>query len=437
MTVTLKDSGGTANGGQDTSAPQTFTITVNSVNDAPSFTKGADQTATAGSGAKTVTNWVTNISAGPADESAQAVNFIVSNNNNSLFSAQPAVSATGTLTFTPAASGSGTATVSVAIHDNGGVANSGQDTSAIQTFTITISAAPTPTPTATATATPTATATATATPTATATATATPTPAAPQSQNISTRLKVDTGDKIMIAGFIIQGNQSKSVLLRGMGPSLAAFGIQGVLLDPVLELRNSNSSITTNDNWVDNPQRSLFEGGPFQPSDNRESVVLGTLAAGNYTALLTGKNNTAGVGIVEVYDRDPAADAQLANISTRGFVQAGENVMIGGFILGGSTNNTRIALRGVGPSLAQFGLNPVLADPTLELHDANGATLVANDNWTDDATSAALLSANGLGLGDTKEAGIFTSLPAGQFTVVLAGKNGGIGIGLIEVYNLK
>ena len=212
---------------------------------------------------------------------------------------------------------------------------------------------------------------------------------------------------------------------------------QRTILDPVLELRNSTSSITTNDNWVDSPQRSQFEGGPFQPSDNRESVVLGTLAAGNHTALLTGKNNTAGVGIVEVYDRDPAADAQLANISTRGFVQAGENVMIGGFILGGSTNNTRIALRGVGPSLAQFGLNPVLADPTLELHDANGATLVANDNWTDDATSAALLTANGLGLRDPKEAGIFTSLPAGQFTAILAGKNGGIGIGLIEVYNLK
>jgi hypothetical protein len=243
----------------------------------------------------------------------------------------------------------------------------------------------------------------------------------------------------MIAGFIIQGNAQKPVLLRGMGPSLAAFGIQGVLLDPVLELRDSNSSIMTNDNWVDSPQRSQFEGTPFQPSDNRESVILGTLSAGNYTALLTGKNNTAGVGIVEVYDRDQAADSALANISTRGFVQAGENVMIGGFILGGSSNNARIALRGVGPSLAQFGLNPALADPTLELKDANGATLVANDDWTDDPASAALLTANGLGLSDPKESGIFTALPAGQFTAILAGKNGGIGIGigLIEVYNLK
>jgi hypothetical protein len=248
---------------------------------------------------------------------------------------------------------------------------------------------------------------------------------------------VGTGDKLMIAGFIVTGNESKPVLLRAMGPSLAAFGIQGVLLDPVLELRNSSSSIITNDNWADSPQRSQFEGTPFQPGDDRESVVLGTLAAGNYTALLTGKNNTAGVGIMEVYDRDQTVDAALGNISTRGFVQSGENVMIGGFILGGGTNNSRIALRGIGPSLAQFGLNPVLADPTLELHDANGAILVANDNWTDDPISAALLTANGLALSDPNESGIFTALPAGQFTAILAGNNGGVGIGLVEIYNLK
>ena len=241
----------------------------------------------------------------------------------------------------------------------------------------------------------------------------------------------------MIAGFIIQGNEPKPVLLRAMGPSLAAFGIDNVLLDPVLELRDSSSSLMTNDNWMDSPDRAQFEGGPFQPSDERESIVLGSLAAGNYTALLTGKDNTSGVGIVEVYDRDQAADAALANISTRGFVETGNNVMIGGFILGGSTNNTRVALRGVGPSLAQFGLNPVLEDPTLELRDANGVLLVANDDWLSDSTSAAMLTANGLGLGDPKESGIFTSLPPGQFTAILAGKDGGIGIGLIEVYNLK
>jgi hypothetical protein len=241
----------------------------------------------------------------------------------------------------------------------------------------------------------------------------------------------------MIAGFIIGGNSSKATVLRGIGPSLLAFGISDALLDPVLDLRGSNGSlILSNDNWKDT-QRSQIEGGPLQPGDDHESVIVASLPPAAYTVALTGKNNTAGVGLVEVYDHDQASDSQLANISTRGFVRAGNNVMIGGFILGGNPASTRIALRGIGPSLSQFGLSPVLTDPTLELHDANGATLVANDNWLDDPVSAAQLTANGLALGDPKESGLFISLLPGQFTAVLAGKNGGIGIGLIEVYNLK
>jgi len=240
----------------------------------------------------------------------------------------------------------------------------------------------------------------------------------------------------MIAGFIITGNNNKPVVVRGIGPSLSAFGISGVLLNPVLELRNSNSSLFTNDDWKDT-QQTLIEGTLFQPSDDRESVIFITLAPAAYTATLTGQNNTAGVGLVEVYDHDSSVDSQLGNISTRGFVQAGNNVMIGGFILGGSQTSGRIAIRGIGPSLSQFGLNNVLADPTLELHDANGATLIANDDWTDDPVSAALLTANGLALQNQKESGIFTSLQAGSFTAILAGKNGGVGIGLVEIYNLK
>lgn len=241
----------------------------------------------------------------------------------------------------------------------------------------------------------------------------------------------------MIAGFIITGNSNKAVVLRGLGPSLSSFGLTGLLLDPVVELHAANGSvITMNDNWKDS-QRSQIEGTVFQPSDDRESVILATLSPAAYTAILSGKNNTTGVGAVEVYDNNQAVDSQLANISTRGFVLTGNNVMIGGFILGGNTNNTRIALRGIGPSLAQFGLNPVLADPTLELHDANGTTLITNDDWTDDPVSAAQLTANGLALSNPKESGIFTSLPAGQFTAILAGKNGGVGIGLVEIYNLK
>jgi hypothetical protein len=241
----------------------------------------------------------------------------------------------------------------------------------------------------------------------------------------------------MIAGFIVSGNSSKAVVLRGIGPFLLTVGIADALLDPVLDLRDSNGSlILSNDNWKDT-QRDQIEGGPFQPGDERESVIVATLQPGAYTSALTGKDNTAGVGLVEVYDNNQASDSQLANISTRGFVRGAESVMIGGFILGGHPNSTRIALRGVGPSLSQFGLNNVLADPTLELHDANGATLIANDNWEDDTVSAGLLTSNGLALRDPKESGIFILLPPGQFTAILAGKDGGIGIGLIEVYNLK
>jgi hypothetical protein len=241
----------------------------------------------------------------------------------------------------------------------------------------------------------------------------------------------------MIAGFIIAGNSSKPVVLRGIGPSLLAFGISDALLDPVLDLRGSNGSlILSNDNWKDT-QRSQIEGGPLQPGDDRESVIVATLQPGAYTVALTGKDNTTGVGLVEVYDNNQAVDSQLANISTRGFVQADASVMIGGFILGGHPNSTKIVLRGIGPSLSQFGLNNVLADPTLELHDGNGALLVSNDNWGDDSASAAQLTSNGLGLQNPKESGIFAVLPPGQFTAILAGKDGGIGLGLIEVYNLK
>jgi hypothetical protein len=245
----------------------------------------------------------------------------------------------------------------------------------------------------------------------------------------------------MIGGFIIRGNVAKAVILRGMGPSLANAGVPPgkVLNDPVLELHGPKGAlITSNDNWKDSAQRGQFEGGPFQPTDERESVILATLQPGNYTAVLSGAGGTNGVGLVEIYDNDQAAASDLANISTRGFVQVADEVMIGGFTLGGNNNPTRIAVRALGPSLGSFGLVNVLTDPTLELHNANGTIMVSNDNWQDDPVSAAQLSSNGLALSDSKEAGIFTALaPPGQFTAIVAGKNGGIGVALVEIYNLR
>jgi hypothetical protein len=172
------------------------------------------------------------------------------------------------------------------------------------------------------------------------------------------------------------------------------------------------------------------------PQNPNESAIVTTLEPGAYTAIVAGKNGGTGIGLVEVYDADSSAASQLANISTRGFVQTGDNVMIGGFILGGSNQNTNIVVRGIGPSLAQFGLSNVLADPILELRDGNGALLFSNDDWQNDPAQATQLSAHGLALQDTKESGIFASLPPGAFTAILAGKNSGTGIGLIEIYNV-
>ena len=242
----------------------------------------------------------------------------------------------------------------------------------------------------------------------------------------------------MIGGFIVTGNTPKSLVLRGMGPSLAKSGIIDFLADPVLVLHGPDQGVIfQNDNWKEGPQRSQIEGTTFQPSDERESVMLISVAPGNYTAILSGAGQTTGVGLVEVYDTNQAANSQLSNISTRGFVQVGTNVMIGGFILGGETGNTRLAIRGLGPSLDQSGLSDVLSNPILELKNSNGTTLVANDNWEEDSASATELRANGLALPNNLESGIFTILPPGAFTAILAGNGGGSGIGLVEVYNLR
>jgi hypothetical protein len=306
---------------------------------------------------------------------------------------------------------------------------------------------PTPTPTATATPsatptpaispTPTATATASATPTPSVTATPTSTPA--QALNISTRLRVETGDRIAIGGFIITGTGLKKVAIRGLGPSLANFGISDVLDDPTLELRdNAGVLLAQNDNWQDNSFQAaqLTSFNLALPHPN-ESGIVAILQPGAYTALLSGKNQTTGIGLVEVYDVDADAASQLGNISTRGFVRTGDNVMIGGFILGNTGTNTNIVVRGIGPSLSQFGLNNVLADPTLELRDSNGALLVANDNWQDNSLSAPQLTARGLAPSRPEESGIFANLPPGAFTAILAGKNGGTGLGLVEVFNVQ
>ena len=170
--------------------------------------------------------------------------------------------------------------------------------------------------------------------------------------NISTRLDVQTGDNVLIGGFIVSGTQPKEVIVRAIGPTLGAFGVSGALADPVLELHEPDGTVITNDNWKDT-QESAISATHLAPSNALESAIVATLDPGLYTAIVTGKNSTTGVALVEAYDLDQTVDSQLANISTRGVVEAGDNVMIGGFVVGGNT--ATVALRAIGPSLGALG----------------------------------------------------------------------------------
>ena len=259
-----------------------------------------------------------------------------------------------------------------------------------------------------------------------------PTPTPAQPLNISTRMEVRTDAQVLIGGFIITGNDPKELVLRAIGPSLGGFGIADPLADPVLELHASDGSlITMNDNWKDTQQAEIEASG-FQPQNDLESAIISTLDPGSYTAVVSGKDGGTGVGLVEGYDLDQAVDSQLGNISTRGFVETGTNVMIGGFILGGESGNANVVVRALGPSLTAFGVTGALADPTLELHDQNGALVQSNDNWKE--TQQTEIEATDLQPTNDLESAIFETLAPGAYTAIVAGKDDLTGVGLVEVY---
>ena len=254
--------------------------------------------------------------------------------------------------------------------------------------------------------------------------TPTPAPSPGRALNLSTRMLVQTGDNVGIGGFIITGSAPKQVTVRGIRPALVGLGVPDPLADPVLELHGPAGFTTIiNDNWTDNQAQCEANPGLIPPSPLDAAICGVTLDPGAYTAIVKGKNNTSGVGLVEVYDLGSAA-SQLGNISTRAFVGTGDNVMIGGFILGGG-GNSQIEILGLGPSLAGSGVGGALADPTLELHDSNGAVMASNDNC----------GGNTIHPLNPAEACIDISLPPGAFTAILAEKHGGTGVGLLEIYN--
>src|SRR5205814_1597396 len=246
----------------------------------------------------------------------------------------------------------------------------------------------------------------------------TPTPANVQLLNISGRVLAQGGDKVGIGGFIISGASSKSVIVRAIGPSMTSGGapVPGRLIDPMLELRASDGHlIASNDSWRSTQEQQILQSG-LAPSDNREAAIIASLPAGQYTAIISGANNSSGIGLVEVYDLESALAGELGNLAVRADVKTGDNVLISGLILGGS-NPRRVLFRAIGPSLqSQLG-SAVLQNPLLELHDANGATLASNDNWHS-ASNASEIQATGLAPSNDNESAILMPLGPGNYTTI-------------------
>ncbi|MGH8094574.1 MAG: fibronectin type III domain-containing protein [Chthoniobacterales bacterium] len=250
--------------------------------------------------------------------------------------------------------------------------------------------------------------------------------------NISSRTFVQTGENVMIGGFIIEGVVGKKVALRAIGPSLTAAGVSGAMADPVLQLVDSTGMvIASNDNW--NVPGQEIESYGLAPTDAREAALVATLLPGTYSAIVSGKNATSGVGLFELYDLD-ADTGRVANISTRSRVETGDNVMIGGFILTGTTSN-QVIVRAIGPSLLTKGVTDALLDPTLDLYDSNGTLLDSNDNWR--STQEAEIIATTVAPTDDRESAIVATLPPGAYSAIVRGTNNTTGVALVEVYALN
>ncbi|MEN3369023.1 MAG: large repetitive protein [Verrucomicrobiota bacterium] len=246
--------------------------------------------------------------------------------------------------------------------------------------------------------------------------------------NVSTRLRVQPGQDALIGGFIIQGANSKVVVVRAIGPSLP---VLGKLPNPTLEIHDSTGAvISSNDNW--NSDRAHVLNSGLAPKDEYEAAIVVSLLPGSYTVIVRGVADSIGVALVELYDID-SNHSRMANLSTRGKVETGDNVMIGGFIIGG-TQATNVAVRAIGPSLANYSITNPLLDPMLEVHNGNGALLAQDDDWRMYQEQALIDS--GLAPTDNRESALLLSLQPGAYTPIVRGKDDSVGVGLVEVYNL-
>jgi hypothetical protein len=258
----------------------------------------------------------------------------------------------------------------------------------------------------------------------------------PQALNLSTRGVVSTGDNVLIGGFVITGTDPKSIVLRALGPSLSSFGVPDVLANPILSVYNSSHTlIGSNDDWQSDPNHTIVEANGLAPANLLEAATVMTLAPGAYTVIVTGHDGTPGVGLFELYDLSPLSNSTLKNISTRGGVGTDDDVVISGFIVG-DVDSATVVVRALGPSLGSFGVHDVLSDPTLTIFNSDGVAIATNDNWQDNI-NAIDIQRNGLAPPNPAESALVLHLPAGSYTVIVRGANGGTGIGLAEVYGLE
>lgn len=247
--------------------------------------------------------------------------------------------------------------------------------------------------------------------------------------NISTRLRTDAGDASLIGGFVISGTEPKKVLLRAIGPSLP---IEGKLADPVAYLYDSTGAlVASNDDWTSNRDEILATGAA--PGNERESAFVATLDPGLYTAVVSGRDGTTGIALVEAYDLSPSSSSKIANLSTRGFVDQ-DNSMIGGFIVGGK-EPASVVVRAIGPSLHNKGIERSLPDPFLELHDSNGGILAENDDWMQYQEEQ--LRATGFAPESERESAMLVTVPPGAYTAIVRGAENNTGVALVEIYHLQ
>jgi plastocyanin len=268
----------------------------------------------------------------------------------------------------------------------------------------------------------------------------TPTPGGAPSTlgNIATRLRVQSGDNALIGGLIATGTASKRVIIRAIGPSLIPFGVSGALANPTLDLFQGSTLLFSNDDWNNSTQQAEIAASGLAPSNNLESAIIQTLTPGqNYTAAVRGANGTTGIGIVEAFDLDQAAASKLGNISTRGFVDVDDNVMIAGLIAGPSNGTSlKVLVRALGPTLSDFGVAGALANPTLDLVNSSGVVIRSNDNWKDDSQQRAQIEAAGLAPAHDEESALVETVAPGAYTAVVRGSGRTTGIGLVEAYNI-